>query len=69
MLSRTLTRSVAVGVAASAVAGAGHVLAWPMTPPKYRSASLVVAANTISGGSPRATSVASRRSAACSSAS
>ena len=38
-------------------------------PPKYRNASLVAAANTASGGSPRATRMASRRSAAWVSAS
>ena len=37
--------------------------------PKYRSAFLVTAANTTSGGSPRATSMARRRSDACVSAS
>ena len=43
------------------------ILAVPL--PKCRRASLVAAANTASGGSPRATSVASRRSAAWVSAS
>jgi hypothetical protein len=43
------------------------ILAVPL--PKCRNTSFVTAANTTSGGSPRATSMASRRSEACVSAS
>jgi len=43
------------------------ILAVPL--PKCRNTSFVTAANTASGGSPRATSMASRRSDACGSAS
>jgi hypothetical protein len=52
-----------------AVPSGSYLIILAMTPPECRSASLVAAANTASGGAPRATSMARRRSAAWVSAS
>ena len=52
-----------------AVPSTSYLIILAVPPPKYRCTSLVTAANSTSGGSPRATSMASRRSDACVSAS